>query len=102
MSDLASAHVLALKYLTDGGESDSFNLGNGEGFSVRAVIETARRITGREIEAIDAPRRPGDPDRLVGNSDKARDILGWRPKHASLQSIIETAWDWHRNAARGT
>jgi UDP-glucose 4-epimerase len=97
VSDLASAHVLALQYLQDGGPSDSFNLGNGEGFSVREVIETAGRITGRKIAAIDAPRRPGDPDRLVGDSDKARAVLGWRPKHASLQSIIETAWDWHRS-----
>jgi UDP-glucose 4-epimerase len=100
VSDLASAHVLALRYLKDGGRSDSFNLGNGEGFSVREVIDMARRITGRSIKATDAPRRPGDPDRLVGNSDKARATFGWKPKHPSLSSIIQTAWDWHRHAAR--
>ena len=100
VSDLASAHVLALRYLENDGPSDSFNLGNGEGFSVRAVIDMARRITGSSIKSIDAPRRPGDPDRLVGNSEKARAILGWKPKHASLSTIIQTAWDWHRHAAR--
>jgi len=100
VSDLASAHVLALQYLTAGGRSDCFNLGNGEGFSVREVIETARGITGCKIASLDAPRRPGDPDRLVSNSAKAHATLGWKPKHASLRSIVATAWDWHRNLSQ--
>jgi UDP-glucose 4-epimerase len=95
VSDLATAHLLALRYLQDGGASDSFNLGNGQGFSVREVIERACQVTGRKIAAVDAPRRPGDPDRLVGSSEKAVAVLGWKPKYASLESIIETAWNWH-------
>ena len=95
VSDLAAAHLLALRYLQDGGASDSFNLGNGQGFSVREVIERASQVTGRKIATVDAPRRPGDPDRLVGSSEKAVAVLGWKPKYASLESIIETAWSWH-------
>jgi UDP-glucose 4-epimerase len=97
VSDLASAHLLALRHLQDGGASGSFNLGNGQGFSVREVIDKARRTTGREIATLDAPRRPGDPDRLVGSSEKAMTVLGWKPRYASLESIIETAWSWHRS-----
>ena len=96
VNDLADAHVLGLKYLLSGGESQVFNLGNGNGFSVREVIETARKVTGKEIPAIESDRRPGDAPILVGSSDKARKILGWNPKYADLSKIISDAWQWHQ------
>jgi len=96
VTDLASAHVLGLKYLLDGGESAIFNLGNGNGFSVRQVIETARRVTQREIVAVERDRRPGDPPQLVGSGEKAQKMLGWNPKYADLNDIIAHAWQWHQ------
>jgi len=96
VTDLADAHILALKYLQDGGESDVFNLGNGNGFSVKEVIETARKITGKNIRAVEDERRPGDPPILVGSSDKAKKVLKWKPKYDDLYKIIETAWNWHK------
>ncbi|MGA7934034.1 MAG: UDP-glucose 4-epimerase GalE [Kovacikia sp.] len=96
VTDLAQAHVLGLEYLLSGGETTIFNLGNGHGFSVRQVIETARQITGREIKAIECDRRPGDPPALVGSSDRARKILGWKPDYADLNQIISHAWNWHQ------
>jgi UDP-glucose 4-epimerase len=95
VTDLADAHIKALEYLKNGGESDFFNLGNGNGFSVREVIETARKITGKNIKAVEDRRRPGDPPVLVGSSDKARRILKWEPKYDDLSKIVETAWKWH-------
>ena len=97
--DLAQAHVLALRAL-DGG-SRVYNLGNGQGFSVREVIETARRITGHPIPAKVGPRRPGDPATLVASSEKIRRELGWEPRYPTLDAIIETAWQWHRRHPRG-
>lgn len=96
VSDLADAHVLGLKYLLEGGKSDVFNLGNGNGFSVREVINTAQTVTGREIKAIECDRRPGDAPTLVGSSDKAKRILGWCPQYADLSKIIAHAWQWHQ------
>ena len=96
VNDLADAHVLGLKYLLDGGESEIFNLGNGNGFSVREVIETARQVTGKEIPALESDRRPGDAPILVGSSEKVRQILGWNPKYADLSKIISHAWQWHQ------
>jgi len=96
VTDLADAHILALEYLLDGGRSDVFNLGNGNGFSVKDVIETAREVTGREIVDVASPRRPGDPAVLVGSSKKTSEVLGWRPAYFELRRIIETAWNWHR------
>jgi UDP-glucose 4-epimerase len=96
VSDLADAHVLGLEYLLQGGNSDVFNLGNGNGFSVREVIETARKITGREIPAIESPRRAGDAPILVGSAEKAKKILGWNPQYADLTTIISHAWQWHQ------
>jgi UDP-glucose 4-epimerase len=96
VTDLAQAHVLGLEYLLKGGETTVFNLGNGNGFSVKEVIETVREVTGCAIKAIECPRRPGDPPALVGGSDRARQILGWNPQYASLQQIIEHAWAWHQ------
>ncbi|MBF4474619.1 UDP-glucose 4-epimerase GalE [Methanobacterium formicicum] len=96
VTDLADAHIKALKYLEAGGESEVFNLGNGNGFSVREVIEEARKVTGKEIKATETERRAGDPPVLVGSSEKARKILKWQPKYDDLTKIISTAWEWHK------
>ncbi len=95
--DLAQAHVLGLEYLLQGGESQAFNLGNGNGFSVREVIETAKLVAGREIKTIECDRRPGDPPVLVGSSDKARNVLGWQPQYSDLKQIIAHALAWHQH-----
>lgn len=96
VTDLAQAHVLGLQYLLKGGDSQVFNLGNGSGFSVREVIETAREVTGREIKVVERDRRPGDPPVLVGSSDKARRVLGWHPQYPDLKEILAHAWQWHQ------
>ena len=96
VTDLAEAHILALEYLQNGGESDFFNLGNGNGFSVKEVIETAEEITGKHIKAAEAQRTAGDPPILVGSSTKAKETLNWNPKYDELSKIIETAWNWHK------
>ena len=101
VTDLAAAHILAVDYLKSGGKSDIFNLGNGVGYSVREVIDTARRITGHPIPAIEAPRRAGDPARLVASSEKAKKVLGWKPVHDSLDDIIQSAWSWHKSHPGG-
>ncbi|MBO5226820.1 MAG: UDP-glucose 4-epimerase GalE [Ruminococcus sp.] len=101
VTDLAQAHILAVEYLAKGGESDIFNLGNGVGYSVREVIETAREVTGHPIPAVEMSRRAGDPARLVASSEKARSILGWKPVHDSLSEIIASAWKWHKNHPNG-
>ena len=95
VTDLADAHLKALKYLENGGSSDYFNLGNGSGFSVKEVIEEAKKITGKEIVAVETERREGDPPILVGSSEKIRSVLNWEPKYSDLSVIIETAWKWH-------
>lgn len=94
--DLADAHILALEYLFKGYKSQVFNLGNGNGFSVREVIRTAEEVTKRKINFLDWDRRPGDPPVLVGSSERAKDVLRWRPKYYKLPIIIETAWEWHK------
>lgn len=96
VSDLADAHVLGLEYLLEGGTSEIFNLGNGNGFSVREVIETAKVVTGREIKVVEGDRRAGDAPILVGSSDKAKTLLKWRPQYADLRQIIADAWQWHQ------
>lgn len=96
VTDLATAHVLGLEYLLQGGQSSRFNLGNGNGFSVKQVIDTARQVTGCEIQAIERDRRPGDPPVLVGSSDKAKQVLGWVPQYSDLSQIIQHAWQWHQ------
>ena len=101
VTDLAQAHILAVQYLNNGGESDIFNLGNGVGYSVREVIETARKVTGHPIPATETSRRAGDPARLVASSEKAKKILGWKPVHDSLEEIIASAWNWHKNHPNG-
>jgi UDP-glucose 4-epimerase len=97
--DLAEAHVLALGALDHG--SRRYNLGNGKGYSVRQVIETARRVTGAEIPARIGPRRPGDPPVLVASAEKIRAELDWQPRYDSLETIIETAWAWHQGHPEG-
>ncbi len=94
--DLAAAHVLGLKYLLEGGDSQVFNLGNGNGFSVRETIETAKQVTGKEIKVVFGDRRAGDPPILVGSSDRVRRVLGWKPTYPDLQDIIAHAWQWHQ------
>jgi len=102
--DLAAAHALALQALLDGRGREPrliYNLGSGRGFSVREVIDTARRVTGHAIPSRDNPRRPGDPAILVASSDKIRRELGWAPRHADLESIVASAWEWHRSRPAG-
>ncbi|MDP4094308.1 MAG: UDP-glucose 4-epimerase GalE [Bacillota bacterium] len=99
--DLARAHVLALKRLRIGGESEIFNLGNGKGFSVKEVIEAAREVTGIDIKSEISGRRAGDPAVLVASSEKAKKELCWKPEFDDLKTIIETAWKWHRENPDG-
>ncbi len=98
--DLADAHVLALDAI-EPGRVREFNLGNGEGFSVKEVIETCRKVTGHKIPAVDSPRRAGDPARLVASSQKAMKQLGWKPKFPELKTIVAHAWNWHKNHPDG-
>lgn len=95
--DLAQAHMLALEYET----SDVFNLGSGDGYSVRQVVEAARKVTGRTILTVESPRRAGDPPKLVGDSRKIRKVLGWKPKYDDIEAIIKSAWEWHRAHPNG-
>ena len=97
VNDLATAHILGLEYLLAGGDSEVFNLGNGNGFSVKDVIETARQVTGLPIPALESDRRPGDAPILVGSSAKAHQILNWNPRYGDLTTIIEDAWRWHQH-----
>ena len=101
VTDLAQAHILAMDYLMNGGESNIFNLGNGVGFTVKEVIDTARKVTGHPIPAKITPRRAGDPAQLIASSEKAKTVLGWHPEHADLEEIITTAWNWHKNHPHG-
>lgn len=98
--DLAAAHLLALEAL-DKNTRLIYNLGNGKGFSIREVIEVARKVTSHPIPAIESPRRPGDPAILVASSDRIRNELGWKPKYSSLEDIIGSAWEWHRTHPNG-
>lgn len=101
VTDLAQAHIQAVKYLMEGNESGIFNLGNGVGFTVNEVIETARKVTGHAIPAVVEARRSGDPATLIASSEKAKSILGWEPQHDSLEEIISSAWAWHKNNPNG-
>ena len=95
--DLARAHILALEKDVSG----PFNLGTGTGFSVQQVIETCRAVTGHPIPADVSPRRPGDPAGLVAGADKAKEVLGWKPRYPDLKTIVQHAWNWHRAHPRG-
>jgi len=97
--DLASAHLLALKHLLDGGESKQYNLGNGKGFSVREVINAVKKVTGKEFTVLEVERRAGDPPILIASSDKIKKELGWAPQHTEIEEIVATAWKWHQKKA---
>ncbi|MBP3041360.1 UDP-glucose 4-epimerase GalE [Bacillaceae bacterium Marseille-Q3522] len=101
VEDLIDAHILALRYLQNGGKSDIFNLGSSQGFSVKAIIDAARDVTKHEIPAKIASRRAGDPSTLIASSEKAKKILGWQPKRTEIRQIIEDAWNWHQVAPTG-
>ena len=99
VTDLAQAHILALRALDEG--SRTYNLGNSQGFTVRQVIETARQVTGHPIPAVDGARRPGDPPELIAGSARIRQELGWQPRFPDLKDIVQSAWDWHRTHPTG-
>src|SRR6266446_6853506 len=101
VADLGAAHILALDHLSGGGASDHINLGNGQGYSVLEVIETARKVTGRPIDLKFEPRRPGDPSRLVADASKAQNVLGWLPAYPDLASIIRSDWKWRSSHPQG-
>ena len=101
VEDLIDAHMLALDYLRAGNPSTAFNLGNGQGFSNREIIEAARRVTGHPIPVSEEGRRPGDPATLIASSQKAMDVLGWKPKYTNVEDIITTAWKWHSTHPNG-
>jgi len=92
--DLCSAHLAALEYLNNGGESDRFNLGNGAGFSVQEVLDAVQKVSGKAVKVIDGPRREGDPARLVADAKRARSILNWKPVFTDLETIVKHAWQW--------
>ena len=99
--DLADAHILALHYLRDGGESNIFNLGNGQGFSVKEMIVAAEKVTGQKIKTEIGARRAGDPAQLIASSDKAKSVLHWNPKFTNVEDVIATAWKWHKSHPNG-
>lgn len=99
--DLAGAHICALNYLRGGGASDAFNLGSGQGFSVKEIIDAAEKVTGQKIKTELGARRPGDPARLIASGEKARKILNWSPRFDDVEKIIATAWNWHNTHPRG-
>jgi UDP-glucose 4-epimerase len=101
VTDLARAHILALQKLEREEKSAIYNLGNGNGYSVREVIETVKKITGRNVLSVDSPRRPGDPARLVASSEKIRKQLGWNPEYPDLETIVQAAWQWHSRHPKG-
>ena len=95
VNDLARAHILAYEYLVNGGKSDFFNLGNGKGYSVKEIIDTCKKVTGADFKVETVNRREGDPDVLVADSSKVKDVLGWTPQY-DLETIVSSAWDWHK------
>lgn len=101
VEDLIDAHIKALEYLKAGNDSNAFNLGSNNGYSVKEMLDAAREVTGKEIPAEVAPRRAGDPSTLVASSAKAKEILGWQPSYTDVKDIIKTAWDWHVSHPNG-
>jgi UDP-glucose 4-epimerase len=101
VEDLIAAHLLALRYLQNGGESNVFNLGSSQGFSVKEIIETAKEVTGMEIPVQIGERRSGDPSTLIASSEKAQSVLGWNPSRTSIHQIISDAWNWHKHHPNG-
>lgn len=101
ITDLANAHILAVEKLRKDNESSIYNLGNGEGFSVKEMIEAARKATGHPIPARTSERRPGDPAKLIASAERAKKELGWKPRFTGVEDIIESAWKWHQNKPMG-
>ncbi|MDQ0298146.1 UDP-glucose 4-epimerase [Salibacterium salarium] len=101
VEDLIAAHIKALHYLKEGGDSNIFNLGSSEGFSVKEMVEAARQVTGKDIPQQMGARRAGDPARLIASSDKARQVLNWEPKRTDVQTIVKDAWNWHQKNPQG-
>ena len=101
VKDLAAAHVMALKRLKEGGASSYYNLGSSKGYSVKEIIDVSRKVTGRPIKAVESPRRPGDPPKLVASSEKIRKELGFEFNHSDLETIISDAWKWHSDHPHG-
>ena len=101
VTDLAKAHILSVEYLLNGGESNIFNLGSGIGFTVKEVVDMARKVTTHPIPAVFDERRAGDPAQLIASSEKAKRVLGWKPEHENLEEIISSAWKWHKNHPNG-
>lgn len=101
VQDLIDAHILALRYLQNGGDSSIFNLGSSKGFSVKEIIEAARKVTGHPIPGKVMERRAGDPSELIASSEKAKQVLGWSPKRTSIHQIIQDAWNWHQGHPNG-
>ena len=101
INDLAQSHLLALERLLNGLSGGQYNLGNGDGYSVKQVIDVARQVTKKKIPSKVVKRRPGDPAVLIGSSEKANKELGWKPQFTDLHTIIETAWNWHKNNPHG-
>ncbi|WP_110112164.1 UDP-glucose 4-epimerase GalE [Bacillus sp. CGMCC 1.16541] len=101
VEDLIAAHLLALNYLRDGGESNVFNLGSSQGFSVKEIVDAVREVTGHSIPAQIGERRAGDPSKLIASSAKAKEVLGWEPKRTSVHKIIQDAWNWHQHHPTG-
>ncbi len=101
ITDLAQAHYLSLQHLLKGGDSKKYNLGNGNGYSILELIETAKKVTGKEIPFDYVDRREGDPAKLIGTAQKVIDELGWKPEFDTLETIIQTAWEWHKNNPNG-
>ncbi|MDE6357728.1 MAG: UDP-glucose 4-epimerase GalE [Eubacteriales bacterium] len=101
VTDLAQAHILAMKYLINGGENNIFNLGNGVGFTVKEVIKAAENVTGMNIKSVISGRRAGDPQTLVASSEKAKNVLGWKPEFTNIEDIIASAWKWHKSHPNG-
>ena len=99
--DLIATHILALEYLKAGNESNTFNLGSSIGFSVKEMVEAARKVTGKDISASMEARRAGDPSTLIASSDKAKEILGWDPQYTDIKDIIDSAWKWHQTHPNG-
>ncbi len=101
VTDLAQAHILAMKYLINGGDNNIFNLGNGVGVTVKEVIKAAEKVTGKNIKSVISERRAGDPKALVASSEKAKTVLGWNPKLNNIEDIISSAWKWHKSHQNG-
>ncbi|MGL4363103.1 MAG: UDP-glucose 4-epimerase GalE [Cellulosilyticaceae bacterium] len=101
ITDLIDAHILAMTYLVNGGESTEFNLGSNSGYSVKEMVEAARRVTGHPIPQVMGERRAGDPAVLIASSKKAKEVLGWEPKHTNIDEIIASAWKWHQGHPNG-